>query len=326
MTSHLWSGLFAFFIFSLGIHASKADNNNYPDGPVKVLVGFPPGSGPDLVARILAAKLSESLGKPFVVENRVGATGGLVLESVARSQPNGNTLLLATSAQMTINPALFGNGNVDPDKELLPITLATSNALLLLAAPNFPASSVQDFIKLAKAEPGKYSYASAGVGTEHHLAGEMFCRLAGINLLHVPYKGFPPTVTDLMGGRVDVAFGGIPSALSFVRSGQLKALAVTSAGRYADLPNVPTFIESGIPGYEAYAWYGLLAPQNTPHAIIEKLSATVVKGLHSPESMERFNAIGMEVIARGPQDFASRITSDVRKWTEIIRVADIKPQ
>jgi tripartite-type tricarboxylate transporter receptor subunit TctC len=326
MKSRLWSGLLALLISSLCVLGSKADNVNYPDSPVKVLVGFPPGSGPDLVARILAAKLSDSLGQPFVVENRVGATGGLALEAVARSEPNGGTLLLATSAQITINPALYGSGGVDPGKELLPITLATSNALVLLAAPSFPANSVADFIKLAKASPGKYSYASAGVGTEHHLAGEMFSRQAGIQLLHVPYKGFPPTVTDLMGGRVDVAFGGIPSAISFIKSGQLKAIAVTGASRYADLPDVPTFIESGIPGYEAYAWYGLLAPKGTPAAIIEKLSTTAINDLHSPDAVQKFKAIGMDIIAQGPADFASRIASDARKWTEIIKVAGIKSQ
>lgn len=326
MKSRLWSAALSLLIFSLGFHAASAEDASYPEAPVKVIVGFPPGSGPDLVARMLSAKLGEALGQPFVVENRTGATGGVALEAVARSEPNGYTLLLATSAQMTINPALFADIRVDPRKELMPITLATSNALLLLAAPNFPANSVQDLIKLAQASPGKYSYASAGIGTEHHLAGEMFCRRAGINILHIPYKGFPPTVTDLMGGNVDVAFGGIPSAIAFVKSGQLKALAVTGAKRYADLPNVPTFIESGIPDYEAYAWYGLLAPLNTPQTIIDKLNTAAVKALHAADSMEHFKALGMDVIAQGPEEFASRIQTDAQKWTQIIKVAGIKVQ
>lgn len=318
------AAVLALSICGLGLQDGAAQQINYPDGPVRVLVGFPPGSGPDLVARTLAAKLSDSLGKPFVVENRTSARGSLALEAVARAEPNGHTLLLATSAQLTINPAL--ESSVDPLKELAPVTLATSNALLLLAAPRFAPKSVPELIALAKANPGKYSYASAGVGSEHHLAAELFGRRAGINLVHIPYRGFPPAAADVMSGNVEVAFGGVPPATALVQAGKMKALAVTSAKRYAGLPDVPTFIEAGLAGYEVYAWYGLLAPIKTPQPIVDKLNQAAVAALHSPDSKERYAGMGMDVIAEGPKAFAARIGSDTRMWTQIIEAAGVKIQ
>jgi tripartite-type tricarboxylate transporter receptor subunit TctC len=278
------------------------------------------------VARTLAAKLSASLGKPFVVENRTSARGNLALEAVARSEPNGYTLLLATSAQMTINPALSPESSVDPLRELMPVTLATSNALLLLGAPKFAPNSVRELIDLAKANPGKYSYASAGVGSEHHLAAELFGRRAGIKLVHIPYRGFPPAAADVISGNVEIAFGGVPPATALVKAGKLKALAVTGARRYAGLPNVPTLIESGMAGYEVYAWYGLLAPLKTPQPIIDKLNQAAVTALHTPDAAKVYTGMGMDVIAEGPQGFAARINSDTRMWTQIIQAAGVKIQ
>ena len=314
--------ILALSIYGLGLQSGAAQPNSYPESPVRILLGFPPGSGPDLVARTLAAKLSDSLGKPFVVENRTSARGNLALEAVARAEPNGYTLLLATSAQLTINPAL--ELSVDPLKELVPVTLATSNALLLLAAPKFAPNSVRELIDLAKANPGKYSYASAGVGSEHHLAAELFGRRAGVSLVHIPYRGFPPAAADVMAGNVEVAFGGVPPATALVQAGKMKALAVTGARRYAGLPDVPTFIESGLAGYEVYAWYGLLAPLKTPQPIIDKLNQAAVAALHSPDATQLYAGMGMDVIAQGPQAFAARIGSDTRMWTQIIEAAGVK--
>jgi tripartite-type tricarboxylate transporter receptor subunit TctC len=318
------AAVLALSIYGLGLQGTAAQSNSYPEGPVRILVGFPPGSGPDLVARTLAAKLSSSLGKPFVVENRTSARGNLALEAVARSEPNGHTILLATSAQMTINPAL--ESSPDPLRELMPVTLATSNALLLLGTSKFAANSVQELIDLAKANPGKYSYASAGVGSEHHLAAELFGRRAGIKLVHIPYRGFPPAAADVISGNVEIAFGGVPPATALVKAGKLKALAVTSARRYPGLPNVPTFIESGMAGYEVYAWYGLLAPLKTPQPIIDKLNQAAVTALHTPDATKIYTGMGMDVIAAGPQGFAARINSDTRMWTQIIQAAGVKIQ
>jgi len=327
MKPRVWTAVIAALaIYGISLQQGAAQQSDYPKSPVRILVGFPPSSGPDLVARTLAVSLSESLGQPFFVENRVGARGNLALEGVGIAEPNGYTLLLATSAQMAINPTLYTESRVDPAKAPIPVTLATSNALLLLAAPNFPPTTVRELIDLAKAHPGKYSYASAGLGSEHHLAAELFARLAGINLVHVPYRGFPSAVTDVIAGNVELAFGGVPPATSLVKAGKLKALAVTSAKRYPGLPDVPTFIESGIAGYEAYAWYGLMASPNTPRPIIDKLNEATVKALHSPDVAKRFAAMGMDVIAQGPQDFAARIGADTRMWAQIIQTSGIKTQ
>ena len=303
--------------------AAEGDKD-YPAKAVKILVQYSPGGAPDLVARVLGAKLAESLGQQFIVENRPGAGGNIATDLVAKAEPDGYTLLLSSDPPITINPSLYAKLPFDPVKDLAPVTLATEVAMFLLATPGFPPNSVQELIALAKANPGKFNFASSGTGSMHHLAGELLNTLAGIRLVHVPYKGFGAGVADAIGGKVELIFGGVSSAVGFVKSGKLKALAVTGSKRYAGLPQVPTLIESGFQGLEIYAWFGLMAPARTPQSIIDKLHGEVVKALRSKEVSERFAALGMDIIAAGPQEFAAKIASDTRMWARIIKESGAK--
>ena len=303
--------------------AAEGDKD-YPAKPVKIVVTVPPGGTADLVARVLAAKLSESLGQQFVVESRAGASGNIATELVARAEPDGHTLLFTSDGPIVINPSLFAKLPFDPVKDLAPVTLATSIAFVLLTAPGFPPNSVQELIALARANPGKFNFASIGSGSQHHLAGELLNTLAGIRLVHVPYKGFGPATIDVMAGKVEIVFGGVPPAVALVKGGKLKPLAVTSSKRYPGLLQVPTLIESGLPGFEIYAWFGLMAPARTPRSIIDKLHAEAAKALLSKEVTERFTVQGMDIIAAGPQEFAERIASDTRMWARVIKESGAK--
>jgi len=314
----------ALIFASVAIANPARSQDAYPSRPVRILVQYPPGGTPDIVARVLGAKLAESLGQQFIVENRPGAGGNIATELVAKAEPDGYTLLLASDGPIVINPSLYAKLPFDPVRDLAPVTLASSIAFLLYAAPGFPPNSVQELIALAKANPGKLNFASSGTGSQHHLAGELLNKLAGIRLVHVPYKGFGPTVPDVMSGKVEIAFGGVPATVGFVKSGKLKALAVTGAKRYAGLPEVPTVMESGLPGFEINAWFGLMAPARTPRPVIDKLHGEVLKVLRSKEISERFAAQGMDIIAAGPQEFAARIASDTGMWARIIKESGAK--
>ena len=312
-------------LLGMGVPGLAAEGDaGYPAKAVKILVPYSPGGAPDLVARTLAAKFSESLGQQFIVENRPGASGNIATELVVRAEPDGHTLLLASDGQIVINPSLFAKLPFDPVKDLAPVTLASSVAMFLLATPGFPPNSVQELIALARANPGKFNFASSGNGSQHHLAGELLNTLAGIRLVHVPYKGFGAGVADAISGKVEIIFGGVSSAVGFVKSGKLKALAVSSSKRYAGLPQVPTVMESGLPGFEIYAWFGLMAPARTPRSVIDKLHGEVLKALRSKDISERFAALGMDIIAAGPQEFAERIASDTRMWARIIKESGAK--
>ena len=322
MKFRVWIAAAALLGLCLQGLAAEGDKD-YPAKPVKIVVNVTAGGAADLVARLLAAKLSESLGQAFIVENRPGATGNIGTELVARAEPDGYTLLFTWDGPIVINPSFFAKLPLDPVKDLAPVTLATSIALFLLAAPSFPPNSVQELIALAKANPGKFNFASIGPGSQHHLAGELLNKLAGIKLVHIPYKGFGPTALEVAAGRVEIMFGGVPPSVALVKSGKLKALAVTSSKRYAGLPQVPTMIESGLPGFEVYAWFGLMAPARTPRSIIDKLHAEAAKALRSKEAAERLTQ-SMDVIAAGPQEFAERIASDTRMWARVIKESGAK--
>jgi len=312
-------------LLGMGVPGLAAEGDaGYPAKAVKILVPYSPGGAPDLVARALGAKFSESFGQQFIVENRPGASGNIATELVVRAEPDGHTLLLASDGQIVINPSLFAKLPFDPVKDLAPVTLASSVAMFLLATPGFPPNSVQELIALARANPGKFNFASSGNGSQHHLAGELLNTLAGIRLVHVPYKGFGAGVADAISGKVEIIFGGVSSAVGFVKSGKLKALAVSSSKRYAGLPQVPTVMESGLPGFEIYAWFGLMAPARTPRSVIDKLHGEVLKALRSKDISERFAALGMDIIAAGPQEFAERIASDTRMWARIIKESGAK--
>lgn len=315
-------GIVAAIALALGSGAAPAQD--YPTGPVKILVQFPPGGVPDLVGRTLAEKFSQAFGKPFVVENRTGANGNIATEAVVKSEPDGRTLLLAASGSIAMGPNIYTKLPFDPQKDLAPITLATTYDFVMLAAPGFAANTPQELVALAKARPGKLSFASSGFGSEHHLSGELFNLITGAGLVHMPYKGFGPATVDVMGGQIEIMFGSIPAALPFIKSGKLKALAVTGTERSPQLPNVPTFVESGVKGLVVQSWVGLLAPAGTPQAIIDKLNAAAVRGLQQPEVVQRFAAMSMAVAAQGPKEFAAQLDSDTKSWAKIVKDTGIK--
>jgi tripartite-type tricarboxylate transporter receptor subunit TctC len=296
----------------------------YPAKPIRFIVGFTPGGTSDVVARLLAQKLAETWTQPLVVDNRPGAGGNLAVEIVARSAPDGYTLLCASSS-FSIIPSLIRNLSYSPTRDFAPVTLMSSAPYLLVLHPAVPAQSVKELIALAKAQPGKLNYASAGAGSTLHLAGELFKSLAGVDIVHVPYKG-ATGVTDLIAGAVQLSFAGLPQTLPHVKAGRLKALAVTTARRAAALPDLPTIAEAGVPGYEVDPWYGVIAPAGTPRAIIEQLNTAFARALAAPDVKEKFMLQGLEPRATTPAEFAALIEKEIAKWAKVVRDAGIKAE
>ena len=292
----------------------------YPNKPVKVIVPYPPGGPTDIVARVVFQQVSESIGQPFVIENRAGAGGNLGAEAAARSPADGYTLLVATTAH-AINVSLFKNLTYDVLKDFAPITLLTQGPLVLVAHPSFAASSVKDLIALAKAKPDALNFASSGNGQSTHLSGELFNTMAGTKLTHVPYKGSAPALNDVVAGQVPLMFDTMLSAMPFVKAGKLKALAVTSPLRSLAAPELPTVAESGLPGYEVFAWNGLLAPAGTPRAVIDRLGEEIKKAMALPQVREKFSAQGFAASWETPDQFGSFLRTEVAKWTRTVKAS-----
>jgi tripartite-type tricarboxylate transporter receptor subunit TctC len=297
---------------------------DYPTHPVRILVQFPPGGVPDLSARLIADQLSRAFGKPFVAENRPGTGGNIATEAVARSEPDGHTLLLAASAPLAINPALYKKLPFDVTKDLKPISLIASFDFVMLAAPGFPPKSVADVVALAKQNPGKYNFASSGFGSEHHLSGELFSRAAGIQLTHVPYKGFGPATADVMASHVELMFGAVPAAMPFIKGGKLRPLATTGTTRDPSLPDVPTFAELGYPQVKVVSWVGLLAPARTPKPIFDRLVAETTKAIQSPEFKHRLETLGLGQMPLGPQAMAAQLDADQKFWAGVVKQTGLK--
>jgi tripartite-type tricarboxylate transporter receptor subunit TctC len=295
----------------------------YPAKPVRVVVPFPPGGGTDIVARMVVQKLSERLGASFLVENRSGAGGTIGTEIVAKAAANGYTLAMVSGSH-AINPGLHKKMAYDAVYDFAPVTLLASGPALLVVHPSVPAKNVRGLIALAKARPGKLHYASAGNGTPPHLAAELFKMMTGVDMVHVPYKGNAMAFTDLVSGQVSLSFPTIPSALPQVKSERLRALAVTGARRTAVLPELPTIAESGVRGYEASSWYGLLAPSGTPAAITGKLNQEAVQIVHLPEMKERFHEQGLEPVGNTPAEFTKLLHAEIAKWRKVIAAAGAK--
>jgi tripartite-type tricarboxylate transporter receptor subunit TctC len=293
----------------------------YPDRPIRLVVPFPPGGGSDITGRTIAQKLGEALGQQIIVDNRGGAGGNIGTDIVAKAAPDGYTICMALSGPFSINGSLMGKLPFDPLKDFALITLAGATPNLLVAHPSVPAQSVKELIALAKASPGKLNFASSGVGTPAQLAGELFNTMAGVKLVHVPYKGAAPALTDLLAGQVQLMFSTMPPALPQVKAGKLKALAVTSAKRSLTTPELPTIAEAALPGFEAITWYGMAAPAGTPAAIVKKLNAEVVKLLHLPEVKERLLATGTEASGTSPEEFAAYIKSEIVKWAKVVKAS-----
>ena len=290
----------------------------YPSRPVTVIVPQAAGGANDAIARIVTQKLGEIMGQTFLVDNRPGAGGNVGTAQAAKAKPDGYTLMLTTNSAHVINPSIYKSTGFDPVKDFEPVGLVASAGYLLVANSAFPANSVAELISQAKAKPGQISYASAGNGTLNHLIGEMFKRAAGIDMLHVPYKGSAGAATDVAGGQVPVSVQSVPSALPFLQSGKIKVLGVVNEKRLATMPNAPTIGET-LPGFGSTPWYGLLAPAGTPKDIISKLQAGLEKALASKEVVDKLAAQGCEVLTGGPVQFATLIRADLPRWNKIVK-------
>ena len=304
--------------------AQQALAQPFPSKPVRIVVPFPPGGGTDVVARTVAPKLQELLGQTVVVENRAGAGGNIGTEYVAKSPADGYTLLVA-SAATAINNTLAKNPGWELTKDFAPVVLLVLNQSLLAAHPSLQVSSVRELIALAKAKPGQVTFASYGNGSSAHLIGELFKMMAGVDLLHIPYKGAAPAVNDLLGGQVNILFADVAAILPHVKAGKVKALGIGSAKRFSGLPDVPTIAEAGVPGFEGGGFLGLVAPAGTPRDVINALNAAALKSLALPEINERLNALASPPVGESPEYFGKFLRGEIDKWARVIRAGNIKP-
>src|SRR5580658_3293672 len=296
----------------------------YPTRPLRIVVGFAAGGAPDILARLLGQWLSERLGQPVVVENRTGAGGNIATEAVVQAAADGHTLLL-TSVGNAVNATLYDKLNYNFLRDIAPVAGISREPLAMEVHPSFPAKTVAEFIAYAKANPGKINYGSAGVGSSLHMAGELFKLLAGVDLVHVPYRGSPPALNDLLAGQLQLMFSPLPPSLGYVKSGKLRALAVTSAARSTVLPDVPV-IGDFVPGYEASAWYGIGAPAGTPAEIVDKLNAEINAGLADPKLKARLIDLGSVPFPTSRAEFGQHLAAETEKWAKVVRAAKIKPQ
>ena len=308
----------------LVLGASVALAQNYPTRPIRLVVPFPPGGTTDILAREAGARLSVSLGQPVVIDNRPGAAGNIGADLVAKSAPDGYTLLMGTVGTHAINPSLYTKMPYDHVKDFAPVILVAGVPNVLEVTPSLPVNSVADLIMLARDKPGQINFASSGSGTSIHLSGELFKAMAGVDMTHVPYKGSAPALTDLIGGQVQVMFDNLPSSLAQIKAGKLRAIAVTSAQRAAALPNVPTIAESGLPGFEASSWFGILAPAGTPVAVIARINADVNHWLQTGEAKEKLLAQGAVAAGGTPEQFAAHIRTETEKWAKVVKVSGAK--
>ena len=307
--------------------AAPTQAQTYPAKPVRIIVPYPPGGIGDTVTRALAQGLTEQIGQPVVIENKPGASQMIGAELVARAQPDGYTLFLGSVTSLAINVSSQKKMAYDPARDFAPVSMAFFSPLYLVVNPSVPANSVRELIALAKAQPGKLTFASIGQGGSIHLAGELFRSMAGLDMTHVPYKGSAPALTDVIGGQVSLMFDAGVSALPQVRAGKLRALAVTSAARSSSAPELPTVAEAGnLPGYEATIWFGLVAPSGTPREVITRLSQEVAKITRVPALRERFAPQGVELSASAPEVFAEFIKSEIPKWGKVLRDANVAPE
>lgn len=315
--------MLAAMVFPASLPAFAA---NYPVKAVRMIVPFPPGGPNDILGRVVAQKLSEQLGQQVVIDNRGGAGGIIGAELAARAVADGYTLLFGGTASLAINPGLHRKLPYAPLRDFAAVSLVGTAPSLLTVHPALPVKNVKDLIDLAKARPGQLNFVSAGIGTPPHLAGELFKNMTGVDMVHVPYKGGGPALTDLLAGQVGIYFSGISSVLPYVREGRLRGLAVTSAKRTAVMPDTPTIAESGLPGYEVGNWYAIVAPAATPGTVVTQLNREIVRALTVPAVKKRFLELAADPIGSTPGELAAYNRSEIAKWANVIKSAGIKPE
>ncbi len=299
---------------------------DYPNRAITLIVPYAAGGGNDVMARIVADKMAAALGQPIVVENRGGAGGSIATRAVAHAAPDGYTLGLGGTGTLAIDPTLYPNAGYDPRKDFAPVGLIATSALVVLVHPAVPAKTIPELIALAKAEPGKLTYASAGIGSGIHLGAELFASMAGIKLTHIPYQGSAPALTDLIGGHVQIYFSSLPPAIGLVQAGKVRALAVAGPERSKIFPDLPTVAESGLPGYAAVLHYGIVAPAGTPKPAIDKLAGALRTAIASPDVQQRIAADGAEVMAMTPDQYAADIDREEAKWSDVVRRSGAKAE
>jgi tripartite-type tricarboxylate transporter receptor subunit TctC len=304
--------------------ACQAQTARYPDKPVKIFVGFAAGGGTDVAARILAQKLTETLGQSVVVENRPGASGMIATEMVAKSPADGYTLLMGSQTTLAVAPALYRKFSIDASRDFAGVAMAGVSPLVLVVHPSVPARSVQDLIALARSKPGAINFGSGGLGTTPHMAGELFSIQAGVKMVHVAYRGEAPAINDLLGGQLHLIFANLSAVIGNVRAGSLRALAVTSAQRAATAPEIPTIAEAALPGFDAATWFALVAPAATPRDIVLRLNAEVTRLVAQPETQQRFADLGMSIAAGAPDALDAYMRSEIGKWSQVIKDADVR--
>ncbi len=321
--SVLTAAALAVLAFSLADHATAQSGG---DKPISLIVPFSPGGGTDILSRMLAPKLAEKLGTSVVVENRPGAAGAIAAQHVARSAPDGRTLLVGSTSEIGVNPSLYPKLPYDVARDFAPVAALADTPMVLVVNPASPIKTAQDLVARAKASPGQLLFASAGVGSGAHLAAELFFHVTGTKLSHVPYKGVGPAMAEIVGTQKDMMiFTTLPSSTSFARSGQLRVVAVSSKERMAIVPDIPTFIESGVAGYEVYYWYGLMAPSATAVDTRRRIHAAVTEILQQPDTLASLSRQGLQPTVRTAEEFDAFIKADMARWAVVVKAADIKP-
>ena len=314
-------------LLALVLAASQALAQTYPARPVRVMVGFAPGGPNDIIARAYSARLAESLGQPFVVENRTGAAGNLAAEAVARAAPDGYTLMLGSTGTNAVNPSLHASLPFDAVRDLAPVSIVATSPSALAVHPKVAAHSVQELVALARSQPGKLTYASAGSGSSQHLSAELFKRAAGVDIVHVPYKGAAPGITDLLAGQVDMSFAPVANVVPYAKSGKLRLLAVTGASRSAFAPGVPTVAESGLPGFDVITWYGVFATAGTPAVVVDRLNSELRKIAQSPQLKEQLAGLGIDAAASAsPAEARAYRDAEVERWGKLVRALGVKAE
>ncbi len=323
-----WNKPLCAAIAALAVSAAfhPAHAQDYPNRPITLVIPFAPGGSTSIVGRGIAEKMSELLGEKIVIDNRPGAGGTVGTKAVAKSDPDGYTLLLGYTGTLAIGPSLYKKAGYDPRKDFAPIGMIGNAPNSLVVHPSFPARSVAELIAYAKQNPGKVSFGSAGAGTASHVTGEYFAHSAGISLVHVPYKGTGPALVDLIGGHIPMAFAPIPASHANVSAGTLRALAVTSSTRSGLLPDVPTIAEAGLPGFDASLYYGLAAPAGTPRPIIDRLNKVLRDALASDEVKRQLGSDGTEITPGSPEDYADFIDKDEKKWAQLVKASGVEPE